>query len=130
MTEGRSVVASVTEDRESTEAEAGRLPIDMETISETVDLAWDMSLSTSTREVIDRTTLELIGHLNLLRGQPLGEDENRDAAQILRVVERHLSRTNRPSSRAHAHEAFEYMRDSAIFTKTLLSIYEKANEKR
>jgi len=103
------------------------LPIDAETISSTVDLAWGMQLSTSTRKDIDKRTGELIGHLNLLLGQCRGEDESRGALRLFRMVERHVAMSNRPTKRTHAHDAYSYMRDSAVFVSTLLSVYQKAN---
>jgi hypothetical protein len=118
-------VTSVTDDRVITEAEAGGLPVHVETVFETVELALEMSLSTSTREDIDLRSAELTGHLNVLFGQCLGEDEDQDVLALLRLVERHLTPSARPSKRAQAHEAFNYMRDSAVFAKALLSAYEK-----
>ena len=85
------------------------LPIDAETISSTVDPG------------------ELIGHLNLLLGQCRGEDESRGALRLFRMVERHVAMSNRPTKRTHAHDAYSYMRDSAVFVSTLLSVYQKAN---
>ncbi|MGW0705051.1 hypothetical protein ACWD4G_03585 [Streptomyces sp. NPDC002643] len=114
----------MTDERAITEAEVSSLPTDVETISATVALVGDMALSTSRREDIDARTDELIGHLNLLRSQCLGEDENQDTLKLLRLVDRHLAMGNRPSRRAQAHEAFNYMHDSAIFTKALLAAYE------
>ncbi len=121
------MVASVTEEPVITEAEANSLPIHVETISETVEQVWGMKLSTSTRKDIDDRTGELIGHLNLLVGQRLDEDESQDTLRLLRMVERHVAASNRPTSRTPAHDAYAYMRDSAIFASTLLSVHQKAN---
>jgi len=110
-------------------ASVDSLPIDAETISATVDLAWGMALSTSTREEIDVRTRELIGHLNLLRGQVLDEDQNRDTLRLLRLVERHLATNNRPTRRTQAHDAFNFMRDTAVFAKAMLDAYKMANGK-
>lgn len=120
-------MASVTEERESAEAEANGLPIDVQTIAATVELAWGMSLSTSTRKDIDDRLGELIGHLNLLVGVPLGEDEDQNTLRLLRMVERHLAVNNRPTSRSQAHEAYNYLRDSAIYASTLLDLYRKVS---
>lgn len=121
------MVASVTEERVITEAEASSLPVHVETISSTVDLAWGMQLSTSTRKDIDARTGELIGHLNVLVGQCLGEDESQDTLRLLRMVERHVAVSNRPTRRTPAHDAYAYMRDSAVFASALLSVYQKTN---
>jgi hypothetical protein len=124
--EGRNVVASVAEERELTDVDS--LPIDVETISATVDLAWGMALSTSKREEIDARTSELIGHMSLLLGQTLGEDQEQNTLRLLRLVERHLASSNRPTRRTQAHEAFNFMRDSAVFLKALLSAYQMTNK--
>ncbi|WP_329221157.1 hypothetical protein OG352_29800 [Streptomyces sp. NBC_01485] len=121
------MVASVTDEHVNAGAEADSLPIDVETITETVDVAWGMSLSTSTRKDIDARTAELIGHLNLLVGQRLDEDENRGTLRLLRAVERHLVASNRPTSRTQAHDAYNYLRDTAIFTSTLLGTYQQVH---
>ncbi|MET8164653.1 hypothetical protein ABZT34_10395 [Streptomyces sp. NPDC005329] len=120
-------MASVTDEREMAEAEVNGLPIDVETISKSIGLAWGMSLGTSTRKEIDETLGVLIGHLNLLVGMPLGEDENPNTLRLLRMVERHLIAANRPTPRTHAHEAYNYLRDTALYTSTLLDTYRLAN---
>ncbi|WP_328549674.1 hypothetical protein [Streptomyces sp. NBC_00366] len=117
----------MTEEPVITEAEANSLPVHVETIASTVDLAWGMQLSTSTRKDIDARTGELIGHLNLLVGQCLNEDENQDTLRLLRMVERHVAMGHRPTRRAPAHDAYGYMRDSAVFASVLLSVYQKTN---
>lgn len=120
-------MASVIEGRAITETEAGSLPVHVETILSTVDLAWGMQLSTSTRKDIDARTGELIGYVNLLVGQSLGEDGSQDILRLLRMVERHLAMSNRPTRRTPAHDAYAYMRDSAVFASALLSAYQKTN---
>jgi hypothetical protein len=118
-------VTSVTDELKGAASGAGTSAIDVEAITKAIDLAWHMSLGTSTRADIDARTAKLTGYMNLLRGQCLGEDENRDTLQVLRMVERHLSPENRPTRRTPAHDAFGYLRDSAVFTSTLLSHYQK-----
>ncbi|MFH0521825.1 hypothetical protein ACHBTE_32185 [Streptomyces sp. M41] len=116
---------SVTKDRVTTEVEASGLPVHVETISSTIDTVWDMQLSTSTRKDIDTRTGELVGHLHVLIGQPLGEDDSYDTLRLLRMVERHVAMSNRPTSRSPAHDAYAYMRDSAVLASSLLSLYQK-----
>ncbi|MGI5405225.1 hypothetical protein ACQEV9_00375 [Streptomyces chartreusis] len=108
-------------------ASVDSLPIDAETIASTVELAWGMQLSTSTRKDIEARTGELIRHVNLLVGQCLNEDKSEDTLRLLRMMERHVAMSNRPTSRSPAHDAYAYMRDSAVFASTLLSIYQKTN---
>ncbi|WP_333745350.1 hypothetical protein [Streptomyces sp. IBSBF 2950] len=109
------------------EVEVNGLPIDVETISKSIEVAWGMSLGTSTRKEIDETLGLLLGHLNLLVGVPLGEDENPNTLRLLRMVERHLVAANRPTPRTHAHEAYNYLRDTALYTSTLLDAYRLTN---
>ncbi|MFD5714877.1 hypothetical protein ACFWHW_31715 [Streptomyces pharetrae] len=118
-------MASVTEDRDT--ASVDSLPIDVEMISETIDLVWGMQLSTSTRKDINARTGELVGHLNLLVGQCFNEDESQETLRLLRMVERHVAMSNRPTRHAPAHDAYAYMRDSAVFASALLSAYQKAS---
>ncbi len=120
-------MASVTDEREMAEVEVNGLPIDVETISKSIEVAWGMSLGTSTRKEIDETLGLLLGHLNLLVGVPLGEDENPNTLRLLRMVERHLVAANRPTPRTHAHEAYNYLRDTALYTSTLLDAYRLTN---
>ncbi|WP_218159093.1 hypothetical protein [Streptomyces sp. yr375] len=117
----------MADERVNTGAEARSLPIDVETIAETVDMAWGMTLSTSTRKEIYDRTAELIGHLNLLVGRCRGEDESRESLRLLCAVERHLVAANRPTARTQAHDAYNYLRDTAIFTSTLLGTYQKVH---
>ncbi|WP_189302877.1 hypothetical protein [Streptomyces cinerochromogenes] len=116
-------MGSVTDERAMSEAEASCLPIDVKTISATVDLALGMSLGTSKRADIDTRVGQLTGFLNLLRGQYLGEDEDQDVLQLLGMVDRHVALSSRPTSRSQAHEAFNYMHDAAVFARALLCAY-------
>lgn len=66
----------------------------------------------------------------LLVSQCLGEDEDQNTLRLRRMVERHLAASNRPMSRSQAHEAYGYLRDSAIFASTLLDVYRKVSGER
>lgn len=118
-------MASVAEERETTSVDS--LPVDVETIAANAELAWQMALATSTREAIDLRTEELVGYLNLLRGEDLGQAKNKDAQRLLRIVENHLSMEGRPDRYSPTWEAYNFMRDTAVFVKTLLATYQKAN---
>lgn len=107
------------------EAEAAGLPLDVEVIAKSVHTTLGMSLNTTRREEIDSQTALLTGHLALLSGQCLGEDRDPDVAHVLGLVARHLSLDKRPSRRTHAHDAFNYMHDCAVFTRALLSAFER-----
>ncbi|MFF8629722.1 hypothetical protein [Streptomyces werraensis] len=118
-------MASVAEERETTDV--GSLPVDVETISANVELAWAMKLDSSTREVIDLRTKELIGYLNLLRSEELDEFENRDTQRLLKIVDRHLSMDGRPTRLSPAYEAFNFMKDTAVFVKSMLATYQRVH---
>lgn len=117
------MVASVAEERRTTEVE--NLPVDVVTIAANADLAWDMDLSTSTREAIDLRTAELIGYLNLLRKEDLGQDQDEDAARLLRVAERHLDPDGLTITTVF--EAYNFMRDTSVFVKALVGLYRKTH---
>jgi hypothetical protein len=102
------------------------LPLDVETISDSIDLAGSMPLSTSTRAEIDTTTNTLVGHLNALLAEPVWEGDE-EALKLFQQAYRHLELTNRPTGRTPAFAAFSYMLESAALTKALVSIYAMKN---
>ncbi|MFJ9900214.1 hypothetical protein ACIQPR_43490 [Streptomyces sp. NPDC091280] len=117
-------MASMTGERSVGEAQAGCLPVQLvASFSDTVDKVLAMGLSTSKREDIDARTHELIGYMTRLQGEDLGEDQSRDTLRLLGLVEKHLATSNRPSKRTQAHEAFNYMHDTAVFARALLLAY-------
>ncbi|WP_340376642.1 hypothetical protein U5640_16990 [Streptomyces sp. SS7] len=122
-------MTSVTDELVGAGAEAGTSTIPVKAISDAIDKAWAMSISTSTRVEIDATTNTLVGYMHRLQGQALGEDQDRAALQMLRMVERHLSMEKRPTSRTPAHDAFGYLKDTIVFASTLLSLYQKTHER-
>ncbi|MFF7477090.1 hypothetical protein [Streptomyces sp. NPDC008092] len=117
----------MTDERAMSEAQAAALPVDVEKITQLVDQALGMSISTSKRADIDTRVGQLTGSLSLLRGQYLGEDEDLNVLKILGLVDRHLALTNRPTARSQAHEAFFFLQDTATFTRALLTAYLKEN---
>ncbi|MVO87462.1 hypothetical protein GPA10_22525 [Streptomyces sp. p1417] len=98
-------------------------PIDVGAITHIVSETLDMSLSTTTWDEIRSRTRALTGHLALLgdRCQVDGEDEA--VARLLGLVASHLSLDKRPTGRSHAHDAFGYMHDTAVFARALLALY-------
>jgi hypothetical protein len=90
-----------------------------------------MTLGTSTREEIDLRTAQLIGHLNLVAEEcrTLDREKHPRVWLLLRSVDKHITAGALPSRRAHAHDAFHYMRDSAIFTSSLLGVLTLAEER-
>jgi hypothetical protein len=126
------VEAGVMEETVMTEAEARSLPIHVETIRKTVERAWEMTLGTSTREDIDLRTAQLIGHLNVVAEEcrTLDREKYPRIWLLLRAVDKHLAAGALPSSRAHAHDAYHFMRDTAVFTSSLLGVLTLAEEQR
>lgn len=118
-------MSSVTPGRGATKARD--LSITPETIAANADLAWRMELNKSTREAIDLRINELIGYLNWLGRQPLGEDQDPNIQALLRLVERHLSPEHRPTDQTLAHYAHGYMRETAVLVKTVLGHYLRTN---
>jgi hypothetical protein len=125
------VEADVMEETVLTEAEARSLPLHVETITETVNRAWEMTLGTSTREEIDLRTAELIGHLNVIAEEcrTLDREKHPRVWLLMRQVDKHLAEGALPSSRAHAHDAYHFMRDTAVFTSSLLGVLTLAEER-
>jgi hypothetical protein len=115
-------VASVTKEPEATSVDGP--PIDVETISDTVETALFMQLSTSTRADIDSRTALVIGHLNLLLAEDMWEDDEETSA-LFREAYRLLSLSNRPKKGATVFEAFAFMQESARIAEALLSAYAK-----
>ncbi|WP_435270963.1 hypothetical protein [Streptomyces sp. 1222.5] len=118
-------MASVTHERVVTEAEAASLPIDVETIRDSVDASLAMRLDTSTREQIDARTGFLIGHLSMLLAEDLGADEDKTVMAHYRACYHLLDLPRRPTDKTPAYEAYSFMRELARRTEGLLSIYEK-----
>lgn len=100
------------------------LPIDVETISDTVATALAMQLSTSTREAIDDRTARIVGHLNLLLAEDMWEGDE-EATGLFQQAYRLLNLSARPSKETAVFAAFTFMGESAKLTGALLSIYAK-----
>ncbi|WP_055523496.1 hypothetical protein [Streptomyces graminilatus] len=118
-------MASVTKEPQ---ASVDSMPIDTVTILAIADQALAMSLSTSTREDIDLRTTRLIGCLGLLLAEDLGAEQDEDVLKLFQMVYKHLDLPGRPSRSTPTFAAFEYMTDTATFTKAVLKAYAKKNE--
>ena len=77
-------------------------------IADNVATAQNMTLSTSTREDIDVRTRFLIGYLNKLQGEYLGEDEDEEVLDLFRQTYMHLELSNRPRRQTPSFTAFTY----------------------
>ncbi|MDL5204951.1 hypothetical protein [Streptomyces sp. ALI-76-A] len=112
----------MTKEPEATSVDGS--PIDVETISDTVDTISAMELSTSTREEIDDRTARVVGHLNLLLAEDVWEGDE-EASGLFRESYRLLELSNRPGKGDPVFEAFTFMRESATLTGALLSVFVK-----
>ncbi|MBA2950086.1 hypothetical protein H1D24_30890 [Streptomyces sp. PSKA28] len=99
------------------------LPVAVETISESTEVALSMQMATSTRKDMDASLPEIVGHLNLLLGEDLGADEDEDVRELFRKGYRLLDLQNRPTAETPSFGVFIYLRDVADITRRLLWIY-------
>jgi hypothetical protein len=119
MTLASSGKASRATDSTGTEV----LPVDVETISESTEAVLSMQMATSTREEMDVSLPEIVGHLNLLLGEDLREDGDEDVRELFRKGYRLIDLQNRPTAEAPSFGVFIYLRDTADVTRRLLWIY-------
>jgi hypothetical protein len=118
-------VASVTKEPDTTGIDS--LPIDVETISDTVDDILDMELSTSTRAAIDSRSARVVGHLNLLLAEDMGADADDEVLTLYRRSYALLELSNRPTRQTQTYAAFQFMHDAASLTRALVSVYASRN---
>ncbi|EST35388.1 hypothetical protein [Streptomyces roseochromogenus] len=102
-------------------------PIDAELILDAVSTVLAMSLSTSTRQQIDDKTTRLIGQLSMLLAEELGVERDEEVVALVRASSYLLDMGRRPTETTPAYEAFAFMRDVAIRTRSLLAVYTKRN---
>ncbi|MGW2954832.1 hypothetical protein [Streptomyces eurythermus] len=118
-------MANVTEESRKTSAEA---PADTELIADAVNTVLSMNLGTSTRQEIDGWTTRVIGHLCLLLTEDLGADEDDHVLAMFRASYYQLDLSRRPTESTPTYEAFNYLRELAVRTQDLLTVYVKKNE--
>ncbi|MFF1570348.1 hypothetical protein ACFVY1_44515 [Streptomyces sp. NPDC058293] len=122
-------VASIGKARKAAESVAGDdLPIDLEAIASQTDVALAMELSTSTREDIDRITLSMVGHLNLMLCEELGAREDEGVRKLVRQGYDLISHEKRPTVETPSFVAFHYLRDAGALTRRLMRIYAERND--
>jgi hypothetical protein len=102
------------------------LPLDTDTITDTITMVQLMGLGTSPRADIDARTNELIGHLRELLTEPIWEGDE-PAIQLFRQAYRLLELSRRPSVDTSAFAAYAYMRELAISATDLLKVYVEKN---
>jgi hypothetical protein len=103
------------------------LPLDTETVEDTIDMVQRMGLGTSPRTEIDARTNELIGHLRELLTEPIWEGDE-TTVQLFRHAYRLLELSRRPSVDTSAYAAYAYMRDLVLSATDLLKVYKEKNE--
>ncbi|MEU3182962.1 hypothetical protein ABZ707_01930 [Streptomyces sp. NPDC006923] len=109
--------------------ESDGLPVDLETLTDTVTTALAITLNMPDRPQIDKVTRALIGHLGLLLGEDLGFDEDRTARGLYRSSYQLLESSRRPTPDTPHFGAFQYMRDVGVLTKRLAALYRERHEK-
>ncbi|WP_369362993.1 hypothetical protein AB5L52_06785 [Streptomyces sp. CG4] len=102
-------------------------PIDAELILDAVSTVLAMSLSTSTRQQIDDKTTRLVGQLSMLLAEEVGAEKDEEVMALVRASYYLLDMGRRPTETTPAYEAFAFMRDVAIRTRSLLAVYTKKN---
>lgn len=115
------MVFSVIHESETGDSSA----IDVETITAVTNDVLAMELSTSTREDIDFKTTRVIGLLSLLLSEDLGAEDDEEVMKLYRMAYAHLDKPKRPTRLTTTYTAFEYMRDTGVFTQALLKVYAK-----
>ena len=101
------------------------LPVDVELIKDSVDVALSLSIGTSTRQDIAGRTNAVVGHLALLVTEDLGTDSDGEVLALVRKAYKLLDLDNRPRSTTPTFEFYEYMRRVAVVTRALVTEYEK-----
>jgi hypothetical protein len=117
------VVFSVIQESET----GGDSAIDVETIALVTNDVLAMELSTSTREDIDFKTTRVIGLMSLLLSEDLGAEDDDEVMRLYRMAYAHLDKPKRPTRLTTTYTAFEYMRDTGVFTQALLKVYAEKN---
>ncbi|MGW2715457.1 hypothetical protein ACWC4J_41865 [Streptomyces sp. NPDC001356] len=117
-------MAKVTQEPRQTSTEA---PADTELIADAVSTVLALSLSTSTRKAIDEWTVRIVGHLALLLSEDLGAEQDDEVMAMYRASYYLLDLSRRPRESTPAYEAFNYLREVAIRTRGLLTVYMRKN---
>ncbi|WP_078863408.1 MULTISPECIES: DUF6415 family natural product biosynthesis protein [unclassified Streptomyces] len=100
-----------------------RPPIDLVTISHTVDQALARRLALPDRAWVDSTTVKLRGHLELLLGEDLGDIDTPESRALYRDAYAVLDRTARPNPDTPPGYAYEHMRALAAAVRPVVAAY-------
>ncbi|MEU8696516.1 hypothetical protein AB0C61_02335 [Streptomyces sp. NPDC048680] len=100
---------------------ADRLPIDVESIPDGLAHALMLPLATTTREDVNASVQQVLGHLNLLMAEELGYDSHADVRGLFRQAYALLDLTRRPNEETAVFEVFTYLGDTARVAMRFLS---------
>ncbi|MFJ4435646.1 hypothetical protein [Streptomyces sp. NPDC088923] len=110
----------VTEERRHERPDAS---IEPEVIADAVDDVLGMELGRSTRADIDRQTVRVLVHLNLLLSGRLQATRDEEVRALIRVTFRLLDLAKRPTHDTPAFEAFAYAQQVAACTRDALAYW-------
>ncbi|MFC8830200.1 hypothetical protein ACFT9I_33295 [Streptomyces sp. NPDC057137] len=99
------------------------LPVDLVTISRTVEHALARRLALPERPWVDATTRQLLGQLSLLLLEDLGDTDSAPVRELHRTAYRLLDRHGRPDAGTPPLYAYEYMRTLAAVTRAVAALY-------
>lgn len=99
------------------------LPVDLVTISRTVEHALSRRLALPERPWVDATTRQLLGQLSLLLLEDLGDTDGAPVRELHRTAYRLLDRNGRPDAGTPPLYAYEYMRTLAAVTRAVAALY-------
>ncbi|MET4926207.1 DUF6415 family natural product biosynthesis protein [Streptomyces sp. PSRA5] len=98
-------------------------PVDLVTISRTVEHALARGLALPERSWVDATTRQLQGQLSLLLLEDLGDTDSAPVRELHRTAYRLLDRRGRPDAGTPPPHAYEYMRTLATVTRAVAALY-------
>ncbi|GGJ74902.1 hypothetical protein GCM10011583_03000 [Streptomyces camponoticapitis] len=99
------------------------LPVDLVTISRTVEQALAPGPDLPERSWVDATTGQLLGQLGLLLLEDLGDTDPAPVRDLHRIAYRLLDRHGRPDAGTPPLHAYEYMRTLATVTHSVAALY-------
>lgn len=105
---------------------ADRLPIDVESIHDGLAHALALPLATTTREDINASVQQVLGHLNLLMAEELGYDSDADVRGLFRQAYAQLDLSRRPNEETAVFEVFTYLGDTTRVAMRLLNAFESS----
>lgn len=102
-------------------------PVDLVTISRTVERALAPVAGLPERSRLDTTIGQLQGHLSLLLLEDLGDTDIAPVRELHRIAYRLLDRRGRPDADTPAAHAYEYMRALATVTRSIAALYARGH---